>query len=79
MATVLQLVQAGLGLALVAPSTARAETRERLIDVTPDATFTVSLITPATRPAAAANHRLRAVGAPDADRPPSVDAPQAEL
>jgi len=53
-ATVVQLVQAGLGLALVAPSSAPAEERTRLIPVHPCPVFTISLVTATDRPLSAA-------------------------
>lgn len=53
-ATVLQLVRAGLGYALVAPSSAPAHEQTHLAQVCPTATFTVSLVTPGERPLPAA-------------------------
>lgn len=54
-ATVIQLVRAGLGIALVAPSSAPSDDRARLLPVVPHPTFTVSLVTPKDRPLSAAS------------------------
>lgn len=53
-ATVIQLVRAGLGLALIAPSSAPAEERAQLIPVHPPPFFTISLVTATDRPLSAA-------------------------
>lgn len=53
-ATVLQLVQAGLGHALIAPSSAPLEQRAHLIPMHPPPTFTVSMVTPKERVLSAA-------------------------
>lgn len=53
-ATVAQLVDAGLGIALIAPSSAPEQVRARMIDVRPAPIFMVSLVTSTTRPLSAA-------------------------
>ncbi|MBC3839470.1 LysR family transcriptional regulator [Streptacidiphilus sp. 4-A2] len=53
-AAVCQLTQAGLGVALLAPSTVPADQRPRLVPVRPHATFTVSLVLPRHRRLSAA-------------------------
>ncbi|MCX4745922.1 LysR family transcriptional regulator [Kitasatospora sp. NBC_01287] len=67
-ATVCELVRAGLGLALLAPSSAPADQRHRLVPVLPHATFTVSLVLPRARKlsaaAAAFAEQLRATYGP---------------
>lgn len=52
--TIVELVRAGLGVALVAPSSAPRHDGVRLLVVEPSALFTVALITPAVRPLGAA-------------------------
>ncbi|WP_308818873.1 LysR family transcriptional regulator [Pseudonocardia alni] len=61
-ATVAELVRAGLGLALLAPSSAPGPARHRLVDLAPHPEFTVSLVTARDRaPSAAAAHLIRLV------------------
>ncbi|QMU76739.1 LysR family transcriptional regulator [Streptacidiphilus sp. PB12-B1b] len=71
-ATVCELVRAGLGLALLAPSSAPADQRQLLVPVRPHATFTVSLVLPRHRTLSAAAtafaDRIRATYGP-APRP----------
>jgi len=53
-ATVLQLVRAGLGIALVAPSSAPEADRDDLLAVQPAPLFTISMVTAKERPLSAA-------------------------
>jgi DNA-binding transcriptional LysR family regulator len=53
-ATVCQLVRAGLGVALIAPSTAPADERAGFLPVTPPPQFTTSILLPANRELSAA-------------------------
>ncbi len=57
-ATVTELVRAGLGVALVAPSSAPAEARGQLVDVRPFPAFTVSMVTARDRPLSAVAARF---------------------
>lgn len=61
-ATVAELVRAGLGLALIAPSSAPEPVRRRLLDLSPHPEFVVSLITARDRtPSVAAGRLIRLV------------------
>jgi DNA-binding transcriptional LysR family regulator len=73
-ATVCELVRAGLGLALLAPSSAPPDQRHRLVPVRPHATFTVSLVLPRHRTLSAA-----ATAFADQIRATYVPAPQQPL
>jgi DNA-binding transcriptional LysR family regulator len=57
-ATVTELIRAGLGLAFVAPSSAPAEVRGQLVDVRPHPVFTVSMVTARDRPLSAVAARF---------------------